>query len=180
MALDKQKKAAVIAETGELLSHSKMTVIARYSGTTVAALQQLRNQARDNGTVIRVIKNRLMIKSLAADERFAAVDTSPLRGQLLYAFNDQDEVAPAQVLAAFVKNEPQISFVAALNAEGQLLDAEEVKVLAALPGKQQLRGQLAGNLNGPLTGLLGALQGNLRGLASALQARAEQLSQQSV
>jgi len=113
MALSKAKKVEVVAEVSQLLSTSKLTVLAKYSGTSVKALQELRRQAQENGTTISVVKNRLMIKALQANDQFKEVDVSPLTGQLMYAFNPGDEVAPAQVLAKFAKDQPQIEFVGA-------------------------------------------------------------------
>src|SRR5580698_8231949 len=96
MALTKKKKNEVVEEVQQLLRTSKMTVITKYEGTTVKAMQQLRAQARDNGTTVKVVKNRLVKKALEQTDSLKAVDTSMLEGMLLYAFNSEDEVAPAQ------------------------------------------------------------------------------------
>lgn len=176
MALSKDKKAQVVAEVGRLMADSKLTVIAKYSGTSVKSMQQLRREARDNGTTISVVKNRLVKKALGNDERFSKTNLDLLTGQLMYAFNSQDEVAPAQVLANFAKTEPQIEFVGAWNAEGQFLEATDVKALAALPSKEQLRAQLVGTIAAPLSGFVNVMAGNVRGVLNVLSARAEQIS----
>lgn len=176
MALTKEKKAEVVAEIGQLLSDSKLTVIAHYSGTPVKSMQKLRGDASEGGSQIRVVKNRLVIKALANVDRFKDLDTSLLIGQLMYAFNSEDEIAPAQALAEFAKNEPQIEFVGALTAEGTMLSADDVKALAALPSKQQLRSILVGTIAAPLSGFANVLSGNVRGVLNVLQARSEQLS----
>src|SRR5262249_10927037 len=98
MALTKAKKNEVVADIAELLSSSKMTVVAAYPGTTVKAMQALRKQARGNGTKMRVVKNRLVIKAIQQNDKLKGADTSSLNGQLMYAFNADDEVAPAQVI----------------------------------------------------------------------------------
>lgn len=175
MALSKDKKAEVVASLSERLSSSKLTVFARYSGTPVKSMQELRRQARETGTHVSVAKNRLMKQALGSDSRFKDADISLLSGQLIYAFNSDDEVAPAQVLAKFAKDEPQIEFVGAFNSDGQLLSADELKVLAALPSKEQLRAQLVGTLGAPLSGFVNVLSGNIRGVLNVLSARAEQL-----
>jgi ribosomal protein L10 len=46
MALTKIEKQEVISEVADLLSSSKMTVVAKYQGTTVKAMQTLRRDAR--------------------------------------------------------------------------------------------------------------------------------------
>src|SRR6185436_4301838 len=146
MALTKDKKNEVVKEVTEALASSKMTVVAKYQGTTVKAIQQLRRDARDNGTKVRVVKNRLVQKALADVDSLKDVDTSALTGQLLYAFNMQDEVAPAQVLAAFAKTNPSIEFVGAITAEGKFISADEVKALATLPSRENLIAQVIATL----------------------------------
>ena len=103
MALTKEQKQEVIDKVSSLLDTSKMTVVAKYQGTSVKSLQELRSNARENGTVIQVLKNRLVIKALSDKKTFSDTDVSELKGQLLYAFNADDEVASAQVLANFAK-----------------------------------------------------------------------------
>lgn len=175
MALTKAEKHDVVAELSDLFASSKMTVVAQYQGLTVKALQDLRKQAKENGTKIKVVKNRLVIKAIQADDNLKQADTSALTGMLAYAFNSQDEVAPAQVLQAFAKTNPELTFVGAFTAEGAFINAEDVKALANLPTKDQLRGQLAGTLAAPLTGLLRVMEGNVRGVLNVLNARADSL-----
>jgi len=172
MALSKQKKADVIAEITELLKDSKLTVIAKYQGTSVKSMQELRRSARDNGTRIVVVKNRLFRKVLEGDERFRSADTSSLSGQLMYAFNPNDEVAPAASLTNFARNEPQIQFVGALMADGSVLDAEQVKVLANLPNMNQLIAEVVAVLLSPLNDIVSGLAGDLPGLLDAVAAKA--------
>jgi large subunit ribosomal protein L10 len=175
MALSKEKKVEILDEVGKLLNDSKLTVMAQYSGTSVSSMQQLRASASENGTQVKVIKNRLFKKALSTSEKFASMDSSSISGQLLYAFNAQDEVAPAQVLANFAKKEPQLTFVGAINADGILLSADDVKQLAALPTKEQLRAQLVGTIAAPISGFANVLAGNVRGVLNVLSARAEQI-----
>jgi large subunit ribosomal protein L10 len=172
MALSKDKKQVVVTEVTDALQTSKMTVVAKYQGTTVKAIQQLRRDARDNGTSMRVVKNRLVVKALQDIDALKDVDTSALKGQLLYAFNAQDEVAPAQALAAFAKLNPTIEFVGAISAEGKFLTADEVKSLATLPGKEQLIAQVVATLLSPVNDVTNALSGNLHALLDGVQAKA--------
>lgn len=172
MALSKDKKAEVVDEVTQLLKDSKLTVVAKYQGTSVKSMQELRRTSRDNGTKIRVVKNRLFKKAAEGDDRFKNADLSALNGQLMYAFNQEDEVAPAQSLANFAKNEPQIEFVAALTAEGKLLPADEVKVLASLPSKNQLIAETVAMLTSPLNDVVSGLSGNLHGLLDGVEAKA--------
>jgi large subunit ribosomal protein L10 len=114
----------------------------------------------------------LFLKALEGDDRFKEVDKTSLTGQLLYAFNAEDEVAPAQSLAEFAKAEPQLEFVGALMADGSLLSAEEVTTLAKLPSKSQLIAQVVATLLSPVNDITNALSGDLHGLLDATAAKA--------
>ncbi len=172
MALTKDKKNEVVAEVAALLSGSKMTVVTKYQGTTVKAIQSLRREARANGTVLKVAKNRLVIKAIQQSAALKGVDTSALEGMLLYAFNDQDEVAPAQAIANFAKTNPTLEFVGAISADGKFLTADEVKALATLPGKDQLIGQVVAMLLSPVNDITNALSGNLHALLDGISDKA--------
>lgn len=172
MALTKSEKNEVVSEVAALLADSKLTVVAKYQGTTVKAIQSLRKNAKSNGTKVKVIKNRLGIKALQQTEALKDADTSALKGMLLYAFNAEDEVAPAQVLHTFAKTEPTIEFVGAITATGQFMSAEDVKALATLPSKNQLIAGVINTLQSPVRNVMGGLKGNLLGLLDAVAAKA--------
>src|SRR5688572_18375685 len=128
MALTKDKKNEVVTEVSQLLADSKLTVVAAYQGTSVKALQALRKQGRETGTTFKVVKNRLVKQALKANDTTKDLDASQLSGMLMYAFNSEDEVAPAQTLAQFAKTQPTLEFVGAITAEGTFMSADEVKV----------------------------------------------------
>lgn len=172
MALTKQEKDDVVKEVADLLASSRMTVVAKYQGTTVKAIQQLRRDARSNGTKVKVVKNRLVIKALQANDTLKNVETSELTGMLLYAFNGEDEVAPAKALADFAKANPTIEFVGAITPEGTFASADEVKALAALPGKNELIAQVVATLLSPVHDVTNGLSGNLHALLDGIGEKA--------
>ncbi|HET8991523.1 MAG TPA: 50S ribosomal protein L10 [Candidatus Saccharimonadales bacterium] len=172
MALNKSQKQSVVSEVAELLSESKMTVVAKYQGTSVKALQELRRNGKDNGTKVKVIKNRLVKQALQSTDKLKEVDTSALEGMLLYAFNSEDEVAAAQALNSFIKLNPNVEFVGAISDDGKFLDSASVKELASLPGKNQLIAGLVGILNSPIRNVTSGLGGGLSNILSGLEAKA--------
>lgn len=172
MALTKDKKDEIVKELVGLLADSKMTVIAKYEGTTVKAMQELRRKAEENGTSIKVVKNRLVRKALESSETHKDSDTSDMQGMLMYAFNAGDEVAPAQVIHEMAKVEKQLEFVGAFDAEGNYLSAEKVKSLAQLPSKEVMIATVINTLKSPVSGVMSGLQGNIHGLLDAVKAQA--------
>lgn len=175
MAISRDTKQTQVSALSDLLNDAKLTAFAQYEGLSVAELQELRRAARANNVTIKVVKNRLVRVAMQQNDSLKKADTSLLKGQLLYAISAKDEVAPAQTLATFAKTHDALKLAGGFNADGSALNETDVKALAALPTKDQLRGQLAGTIAGPLSGLASVLSGNMRGVLYALNARIEQL-----
>ncbi len=171
MPLTREQKSQVVNEVSQLLGESKMTVVAAYTGTPVKAMQALRRQARDNKTTVKVVKNRLVVQALKQHDNLKDVDVSQLQGMLAYAFNPEDEVAPAQNLAAFAKTNPTLNFVGAITPEGKWLSSDEVKSLADLPSKPVLIASVVSLLGSPIRSVVSSVNSQLPGIVSALQAK---------
>lgn len=175
MAITRQTKEAQVAELAELLGSAKLTAFAAYQGITVKELQGLRRAAREAGVTIKVVKNRLVRVALLQNPQLKDTDTSLMTGQLLYAISATDEVAPAQVLATFAKTHDALKLIGGIDATGTVLADADIKALANLPTKDQLRGILVGTIAAPLSGFVNVLAGNVRGVLNVLNARAEAL-----
>lgn len=175
MAISRNKKETLVAELTDLFATAKGAAGATYAGLSVADMQELRRQAREQGVSIKVVKNRLVRVALSQNDKFADADTSLLEGQLVYAFSSEDEVASAQVLAKFAKTHPEMRLIAGFDGEGRALNTVAVQALAELPTKEQLRGQVVSVLAAPLTQFLGVANGAQRGFAQVLSQRAEAL-----
>lgn len=176
MAITKDKKQALVAELTDLFGNARAVATAAYAGLSVPEQQELRKQAREAGVTIKVVKNRLVRVALSQSDTFKDSDTSLLEGQLLYAFSQEDEVAPAQVLATFAKKHPQLSLTSGYDSTGAALDTAAIQSLASLPSKDQLRGMVVSTIAAPLTGFLGVANGAQRGFAQVLSQRAEELA----
>ena len=169
MAISKDKKNTLVADLTELLSTSKMTVYARYQGLTVAELQELRKNARENGVKIKVVKNRLVKVAMDSVAVYKDTDTTGLTGQLLYAVSDSDEVAPAKVLAEFAKTHDILQIAGGFNDSGNALSDADVKALAALPSKNELIAQVVANLLSPLGESVSGLANGVSEIVSGLE-----------
>lgn len=172
MAISRNKKQTLVAELTELLQDAKMTVFAKYQGATVAQLQNLRRDAREAGLTVKVVKNRLVQVAAQNVDKLKDADLSGLKGQLVYVMSSEDEVAPAQVLDGFIKENPLVEFVGGLSGEGELLSVKEVQELAGLPSKNELIAQTVAQLLSPVHDVTNALSGNLHALLDGVEAKA--------
>ena len=172
MAISRDKKTALVNELTELFASARGTAVAKYDGTSVADLQNLRKSARAAGVTIKVVKNRLVRVTMGDSKTYKAADTSALVGQLLYAFSIDDEVAPAKVLNDFAKTHPSLELVAGFSGEGITQSAADVQALASLPSKNQLIAEVVAQLLSPVHDVTNALSGNLHALLDGVEAKA--------
>ena len=172
MAISRDKKNELVAEFTELLTNAKTTAFATYQGLSVADIQVLRAQAREQGVVIKVVKNRLVRVVLTGIDAYKDVDSSSLTGQLLYAFATEDEVAPAKVLSEFAKTNDALVVAGGFSLESGLMSADDVKALASLPSKNQLIAEVIAQLLSPVHDVTNALSGNLHALLEGVEAKA--------
>lgn len=157
MALTRDKKNQLVAELSDALKDAKMTAFAEYKGLSVAELQELRKQAREAGVTIKVTKNRLIRVAMKDVKTLKDTNTDALKGQLVYAFSNEDEVAAAQILGKFAKTNPAMQLVGAFSDTGEAIDAETVKVLSELPSRDQLIGQIVDTLLSPVNAITSGL-----------------------
>ena len=172
MAITRDKKNTLVAEISDELQNAKLTAFAQYQGLSVPDIQELRRLAREQGVVIKVVKNRLFRVALASNDVYKNADTAALTGQLIYAISSEDEVAPAKVLAEFAKTHPALKIAGGFSGEGVTLSADEAIALASLPSKNELIGQVVAQLLSPVHDITNALSGNLHALLDGVSAKA--------
>ena len=166
MRLNRNEKAAVVADVSAQVARSQTLALAEYRGLTVAHLDALRRQARDKGVSLHVLKNTLARRAVAGTPFEVAQAT--MVGPLIYGFSE-DAVAAAKVVADFAKTNDKLVIKGGAYA-GKVLDVDGVKALAAIPSREVLISQVAGLLKSPiqrLAGVLAALAEQKGGGASA-------------
>lgn len=172
MAISRDKKESIVAKLSNLLGESRLVILARYSGLSVADMQMLRREAKQSEVAVVVAKNRLVKLALAANPDYKETDSGLISGQLLLAIGS-DDVMPAQVAAKFGKTHPKLEIVGGFTNDGTILSVDEITALANLPSREVLLAHLVGTVAAPLSGFVNVLGGNLRGLVNVLNARAE-------
>jgi len=145
--VDRAEKKEAVATLHDVFSKTGVVVVARYSGLTVAQLQNLRKQAREAGASVQVAKNRLA--KIALEGTDVASIGALLKGPTLIAYSD-DPVAAPKVASAFAKDFDK--FVILGGAMGATaLNPDGVKSLATMPSLDELRGKLVGLISAPAT-----------------------------
>jgi large subunit ribosomal protein L10 len=146
VGLTLQQKQESVTRVSAQLATAQAIIVAEYRCLGVGAMTGLRVKARGAGVYLRVLKNTLARRAVKGTQ-FEKL-SEQMSGPLIYGFA-QDPIAGAKVLADFAKDNERfvIKGGAMLNA---LMTAKDVKVLATMPGRQELLAKLVGTMQAPI------------------------------
>ena len=146
MALNREEKAAVVAEVSAEVAKAQSIVVAEYRGLEVGAITVLRKQARESGVYLRVLKNTLARRAVAGTP-FEKL-SEHMVGPLIYGLSD-DPVSAAKVLNGFAKDNDKLVLKAGAMPD-TVLDVNGVKALATMPSREELLAKLLGTMQAPI------------------------------
>ncbi len=172
MAKSKEQKEQELSALTEKYDKSKSVVFTKYLGLTVAEIQDLRRQLREENSEMVVVKKTL-ISLLLEKAGLGKEHVDSMDGGAAVVFGYEDEVAPARVLATFGKDHEAIGFHGGI-LEGSYMDVEGVTALSTLPSKAELHAKLVGSIHSPVSGIVNVLAGSVRGLVQVLHQVKEQ------
>jgi large subunit ribosomal protein L10 len=139
------KKAIVEKIKADFNEHPAM-VIVEYRGLTVAQLSELRKSLKAVDASFSVYKNTLFAK--ASDAVGAKELDQYCSGSNAYVFS-KDVVNGPKVLAKYAKKN-DLLVIKAGYIEGKVYDAQGVKAVAALPGREGLLSMFLSCLQAPI------------------------------
>lgn len=148
MPLKLNDKKAIVAEVAQVAGNALSAVVAEYSGLTVADMTKLRNEARNTGVYLRVVRNTLARLAFQGTD-FECLQNS-LVGPLLLAFSSNEPGSAARLVKNFAKENPKL-VVKALAIEGKLLAAQDLDKLASLPTRDEALALLLAVMKAPAT-----------------------------
>ncbi len=151
MSLSRQQKESLSESYQQGVATAPNIFLLDYKGITVPQDTELRSRIRDSGGCYEVVKNRIVLRSIAG---------SPLeelrehfQGPTAVAYSEGDPVALAKALTEFAKGVPAIEFKAGY-VEGKVVRAEQIVELASLPSRSELIAKLLYLLQSPISGLV--------------------------
>lgn len=167
MAKTRSEKEHLITELSESVGKTKSIVFADFQGLKATEVTELRRTCKKAGVGYLVGKKTLLRLAFKANN--LDIDPKNLEGSFATLFGFEDEVQPAKIAADFARAHEALKIVGGV-LEQKLVDKSSIMVLAKLPSKQELLGQLVGTLQAPISGFVNVLAGNLRGLVQILHA----------
>ncbi len=165
MAISKAKKQEKVELLTKELAGSTTAIIGTFTKLTVAKDYELRKLIREAGGRYRVVKNKLA--PIAGKGTSIEEALKGLKGVNSVAFTSGDPVALTKVFAKWVGDNAEFQFKLGI-VDGKLLNVEEVKSLATMPGKEEIFSKLLFLINAPAQRLATVLNATGRDLAVVL------------
>jgi large subunit ribosomal protein L10 len=165
--MNREEKSAAIQEIAAQIEESEAIFAVDYRGISVHQAAELRSKLREADASFRIVKNRLT--KIAADQVGEERLPELLQGPTALTFVRGDTAQAAKAISTFSKANDVLTYKGGF-MDGTSLDEGAFKLIAKLPGREVLNGQLAGVVASPITGLV-------RGLGSMIQGLALQLAQ---
>lgn len=170
--MDRAQKEALVGELGQIFTDSGVVIVSHYVGLTVAEMQDYRARMREVGGSVRVAKNKLAKIALEGTPCAGIADL--LLGMTVFAYSE-DPVAAAKATQAFAKDNEKLVILGGSMGEN-LLDVAGVKLVAAMPSREELIASIVGCIGAPasnIAGAIGAPASNIASILSTIEERAE-------
>jgi len=171
--LTRKQKKEIVKNLAKEIKLAKAVVFSDFKGLEVKDMASLRKELKENGADFKVVKKSLI--NIALKNAGVDLDVKKMEGQIAMSMSSEDEVVSAKVINKFSKENKNLKILGGLLGVKEI-DAEEIKALAKLPGREELLAKLTGSLNSSLSGLVNVLRGNQRNLIQALKAIGESKS----
>src|SRR5579863_985069 len=165
MAISKEKKQEKVQLLTKELESSTTAIIGTFAKLTVAQDFALRKAIRESGGKYRVVKNKLA--PIAGKGTKIEDALKGLKGVSSVAFTSGDPVQLAKGFSKWVSENAEFQFKLGI-VDGKVLNVEEVKSLATMPGKEEIFAKLLFLINAPAQRLATVLNATGRDLAVVL------------
>lgn len=169
--MDKEAKVKFVADARGRLEKAKGVFLVDYKGLNVEATNRLRNELRKVNAEFQVTKNRLL--KLACQETNTAVISDYMQGPTAITLAYDDLVGPAKVLVDFSNdfNKLEIKYG---QISGKVVEREDIKKLAELPGKDILLAQVLSAMQAVPASFVRTLNGVIINMLNVLKAIEQQ------
>lgn len=166
MLLTRAKKEQLVTEMSGQMEQSQSIILVNYQGLKNKEMEGLKAKLSEAGIGFQVVKNSLF--KIALKKANISIKESLLDQPVAVVWGEADEVTPAKLTVQFGKTAEKLEVLGGV-MDGEFVQNDIIKQLAALPGRDELYAQLVGSLNAPMFRLVNALQGNLRSLVYILE-----------
>ena len=151
--MNREQKSSYVSSLKESLNNNEAMMIYHYHGLNVNQLDDLRNQMREAGALLKVTKNRITKIALKDTQHEEAI--SLFSGQTGVALS-KDPITLAKTLVNFQKKNAMLKIVGGV-MDSKVLAPEDVAKIATLPTLDEARAKIAVILQTPAQQLISIL-----------------------
>ena len=151
--MNREQKTNYVSSLKESLNNNEAMMIYHYQGLNVNQLDDLRNQMREAGALLKVTKNRITKIALKDTQHEEAI--SLFSGQTGVALS-KDPITLAKTLVNFQKKNEMLKIVGGV-MDSKVLAPEDVAKIATLPTLDEARAKIVAILQTPAQQLISIL-----------------------
>ncbi|MDO4911940.1 MAG: 50S ribosomal protein L10 [Lactobacillus sp.] len=142
-------KEKIVDAFAEELKAAKSILVINYLGLNVDEVTGLRKELRDSQVKMKVIKNTYLRRAAAKAGIEGLDDTFVGPTAVIYTSEADDVTEPARIITKFAEDHEVITVKGGM-LEGKVVSDEEIKALAAIPGREGLLSMLVSELQAPI------------------------------
>jgi large subunit ribosomal protein L10 len=147
-------------------------VIMSYRGFSANEANKFRTNVAKMGGTVEMMRKRLLLK--AAEKAGITIDPQFLDGHIGLVFAGKDPIPVTKFVCNTSKEAEDKITVLGGRFDGTLYGAEQVKMLAELPGKDEMRAQLLATLEAPLSQTVSVMNSILTSIMHCLENKSKQ------
>ncbi|OIP29035.1 MAG: 50S ribosomal protein L10 [Deltaproteobacteria bacterium CG2_30_43_15] len=170
--MNRKLKEQIIPELNGKFRKVKVAILTDYCGLNVEEINRLRRELRSEAIEYRVVKNSIV--KLAAKSTELELLDDYFSGPTAIAISYDDPLSPAKVLIKFSKDYPKLEIKSGV-LDGKVITADDIKLLAEIPGREALLAQMLSLFASSQTSLVQVLNGILSKFICVLEAIKEKI-----
>ena len=143
------EKEKFVDAFAEELKAAKAVLVINYLGLTVEEVTNMRKELRDNGVKMKVVKNTYLRRAAVKAGIEGLEDTFVGPTAVVYTDNADDITEPARIVSKY-ENDFDVIDIKGGVLEGKVTSKEDIKALAAIPGREGLLSMLVSVLQAPV------------------------------
>jgi large subunit ribosomal protein L10 len=160
------EKQYLLDEIDDKIENFESFIVARYEKLSAADTRTFRREIAKLGSEYEVVRKRVFLK--AAQKHGIVIDESLLEGHIGVVFSKDEPMETAKAIVDFSKECGGTLEMVAGHVEGKVCDSAEMKQIAQMPSKQQLRAQLLALLQAPMAQSVGVMHALLSSLLTCM------------
>ena len=143
------EKEKFVDAFAEELKAAKAVLVINYLGLTVEEVTNMRKELRDNDVKMKVVKNTYLRRAAVKAGIEGLEDTFVGPTAVVYTDNADDITEPARIVSKYEDDFEVIDIKGGV-LEGKVTSKEDIKALAAIPGREGLLSMLVSVLQAPV------------------------------